>query len=67
MNKILKVIDDRVDKIKLNNSKNKDHLILTDKEYEILKDSLTSLDDSEILVYRGLLVRVKKQKIRVLK
>jgi len=65
MNKIIKVIDKRVDKIKLNNSKNKDHLFLTDKEYKILKDSLTEIEEAEILTYRGLFVRVKKQKIKV--
>lgn len=65
MNKIIKVIDERVDKIKLNNSKNNNHLILTDKEYKILKDSLTKIEEAQVLTYRGLFVRVKKQEIRV--
>jgi len=63
MNEILKIIDERVEKLKQNNnSKNNHYLILSKKEYEILRDSLTSIKDSEILIYRKMFVRIKEAK-----
>jgi len=49
MRNILKVIDERVDKLKLHNSKNDHYLFLTNKEYKILKNSLTEIREATVL------------------
>jgi len=62
--KILDLIDKRIDKLKLNKNfnRNNHHLVLSQEEYKTLKDSLTEINEAEILTYRGLFVRIKKGK-----
>jgi len=62
MKEILKEIDNRVEKLKLGNSKNNHYLFLTEEEYKTLKDSLTEIPNAQILIYRKCKVRIKGEK-----
>jgi len=62
MNKILDLIDRRIDELKLKNNNN-NHLELTEKEHKILKKSVIPLDlydVAEILMYRGISIKIKE-------